>query len=136
MFLQLTANPTAYALPLYLLYLPITIGVTIWVARTLFTNGRLFLAEVFHGNQELADAVNRLLLMGFYLINIGYATLTLRTHESVPTLTAMVEVLSVKLGIILLILGAMHFFNLYVFYRLRKNHLDQVAMMPVMTTAE
>lgn len=123
MFTPTTTDPMAYALLLYCLYLPVTVGLTIWVARTLYTNGRPFLVEVFHGNAELADAVNRLLLMGFYLINVGYATLTLQTNHTVPTLTTMVEVLSVKLGTIILILGAMHFFNLYVFYRLRKNHL-------------
>ena len=61
---------------LYAAYLLITITVTIWVARTLFRNGKLFLVDIFHGNKELAEAVNNLLLVGFYLINIGYAVYT------------------------------------------------------------
>jgi hypothetical protein len=116
-----------YYLTLYALYLPITVALTIWVARTLFTHGRPFLVELFHGDETLADSVNRLLLTGFYLINVGYATLTLRTTEPILNTQQMVEGLSVKLGTIILILGAMHFFNLYVLYRLRHSHKQAAA---------
>ena len=94
---------------------------TIWVARTLFTNGRTFLVDIFHGNEALADSVNKLLLMGFYLINIGYAMLTLRSAGPITGYQQSVEMLSVKVGTIILILGGMHFFNLYVFYKLRNR---------------
>ena len=59
----------------YLLYLVISIGLTIWVAHTLHKNGRIFLVDVFHGNEPLADSVNHLLVVGFYLINLGYVSL-------------------------------------------------------------
>src|SRR5215213_9126347 len=70
---------------LYGLYLAITICLTVWVARTLFSNGKLFLVDIFHGNAELAQAVNNLLLVGFYLINIGYAVYTLRIWQPAVT---------------------------------------------------
>jgi hypothetical protein len=60
-----------YVMICYLSYLAISIGLTIWVARTLHKNGRVFLVEAFHGNEELADSVNHLLVVGFYLINGG-----------------------------------------------------------------
>ncbi|MBC8084264.1 MAG: hypothetical protein H7Z21_13750 [Hymenobacter sp.] len=110
-----------YLLLVYGVYLPATVLLTVWVARTLFTNGRTFLVDIFHGNEPLADSVNKLLLTGFYLINIGYATLTLRSDDPVVSYQQTVETLSVKLGTIILILGAMHFFNLYVFYKLRNR---------------
>ncbi|HKF94777.1 MAG TPA: hypothetical protein VKB96_09275, partial [Gammaproteobacteria bacterium] len=62
----------------YLLYLAISIALTVWVAQTLFKNGRLFLVDVFHGNEALADSVNHLLVVGFYLINLGYVSLMLK----------------------------------------------------------
>src|SRR5688572_32697824 len=62
----------------YLTYLAISIALTVWVARTLHKNGRIFLVDSFHGNESLADSVNHLLVVGFYLINIGYVTLALR----------------------------------------------------------
>src|SRR5579871_6134083 len=110
-----------YTILIYFIYLPVTIFLTIFVARTLFKNGRTFLIDIFRGNAELADSVNRLLLVGFYLINIGYATLVLTVRESITGYQQVIELLSYKLGVIILVLGAMHFFNIYVFLRLRKR---------------
>ncbi|MBN8672028.1 MAG: hypothetical protein ACK4EY_12795 [Flavipsychrobacter sp.] len=108
---------------LYAAYLLITITVTIWVARTLFRNGKLFLVDIFHGNKELAEAVNNLLLVGFYLINIGYAVYTLQVVADVNSARAVIEILSLKIGAIILILGCMHFLNMFIFFRLRKRAL-------------
>lgn len=108
-----------FHLLVYGVYLPVTVLLTVWVARTLFNNGRLFLVDIFHGNEQLADSVNKLLLMGFYLINIGYAMLTLQSGDPITSYQQSVETLSIKIGMIILILGGMHFFNLYVFYKLR-----------------
>ncbi|GGG31483.1 hypothetical protein [Hymenobacter glacieicola] len=110
-----------YYLLVYGVYLPTTVLLTVWVARTLFKNGRTFLVDIFHGNEPLADSVNKLLLTGFYLINIGYATLTLRSTDAITGYQQSVETLSIKIGTIILILGGMHFFNLYVFYKLRNR---------------
>ena len=115
-----------YMIITYLLYLFITVFLTIWVARTLFRNGRIFLIDIFHGNTELADSVNKLLLVGFYLINIGYAVYTLKIMGFITTMTELMERLSEKVGIIILILGAMHFFNLFIFFRLRKRAKENI----------
>ena len=114
-----------YYLLVYGIYLPVTVLLTVWVARTLFRNGRTFLVDIFRGNEPLADSVNRLLLMGFYLINLGYASLSLRSTDPINSYQQTVETLSVKLGTIILILGAMHFFNLYVFFKLRNRAQEQ-----------
>jgi hypothetical protein len=110
-----------YIIITYSFYLVITIALTIWVARTLFKNGKVFLIDIFHGNKELADSVNNLLLVGFYLINIGYAVYTLQVTGSIVNTQEVIEKLSLKIGLIILILGAMHFFNLYIFFTLRKK---------------
>ncbi len=105
----------------YLTYLFISVSLTIWVARTLYKRGAIFLIDAFHGNAELADSVNHLLVVGFYLINIGFVSLALKTAEIISTSRAAIELLSDKMGMVLLILGGMHFFNLYVFSRIRRS---------------
>jgi len=62
----------------YIIYLIVSVILTVWVARTLHQRGRVFLIDAFHGNETLADSVNHLLVVGFYLINIGYVTLALK----------------------------------------------------------
>ncbi|HEX2211598.1 MAG TPA: hypothetical protein VHG93_28180 [Longimicrobium sp.] len=103
----------------YAVYLAISIALTVWVARTLFTNGQRFLVDVFGGDQELAVSVNHLLVVGFYLINFAFVCLMLRMNTEVITARGSVESLAQKVGTVLLILGGMHFFNLYVFARMR-----------------
>jgi hypothetical protein len=95
------------------------------VARTLFKNGKIFLVDIFHGNKDLADAVNNLLVVGFYLINIGYAVYTLRVADQIVNARDVIETLSVKLGAIILILGGMHFMNMFIFFRLRRRALTE-----------
>ena len=103
----------------YGVYLAISIALTMWVARTLFTNGQRFLVDVFAGDQELALSVNHLLVVGFYLINFAFVCLALRVNSDVVNARESVESLAQKVGTVLLVLGGMHFFNLYVFTRLR-----------------
>src|SRR6266702_2431676 len=105
----------------YVSYVSISVGLTVWVARTLHKNGRVFLVDVFHGNEPLADSVNHLLVVGFYLINFGYVSLALKLGYYVATAQEGIEALSVKVGMVLLVLGAMHFFNLFIFSRMRRR---------------
>ncbi len=104
----------------YIAYLTISVIVTIWVAQTLHKNGRIFLVDAFQGNEALGDSVNHLLVVGFYLINLGYITMALRTYEQVATMQHAIELVSQKIGVVLVILGLMHFFNIFLFNRARK----------------
>lgn len=116
-----------YLVPVYVTYAVVAIGLTVWIARTLFKNGSVFLEEVFPDSPKMAEAVNRLLVVGFYLVNLGYASLILKAGRSV-TMTEAIEVLAQKLGLLLLSLGAMHFANLYVFHRIRRR--AKIAQLP------
>jgi hypothetical protein len=100
-----------------LLYLAISIAVTIWVARTLNHNGRQFLVRGFDGVEEVADSVNHLLVVGFYLVNIGYELLALRFGERPNEIATAIEFLSTKIGLVLLVLGAIHLGNMYAISR-------------------
>lgn len=105
----------------YAVYIILSLGLTIWVATTLFKNGRLFLIDAFQGNKEMADAVNHLLLVGFYLLNIGFISLFLRFGSKPDNLIESIEYISTKLGVILVVLGFMHFFNMWNFSKLRRK---------------
>lgn len=110
-----------YFILTYSIYLLVSILLTIYVANVLFKNGRIFLVEIFENNEALADSVNRLLVVGFYLVNIGYVSLALKENFPIDSIQVVIERLSYKVGIIILILGAMHFMNLFVFFNLRKK---------------
>jgi len=111
------------SLSIYTAYFFASLGMTIWVGRTLHKNGRLFLIEAFSGNQDMADSVNHLLLVGFYLINIGFILLFLRVGPKPADIVEGVEYISTKLGIVILVLGGMHFFNMFNFSKMRKKGL-------------
>jgi hypothetical protein len=115
----------------YAVYLAISLGATVWVARTLYKNGEVFLVDAFGGNVELAGSVNHLLVVGFYLINVGYVAQALTSDRTVDNLRAAIELVSSKVGTILLVLGVMHFFNLYVFNRLRRRGQEYMEAPPV-----
>jgi len=96
----------------YGLYLLITLAITIWVARTLSRNGKVFLVQCFGHNEELANSTNHLLVVGFYLVNIGFITLTLSIGTEPTTSAEAIRFLSSKVGLAVIVLGGMHFFNM------------------------
>ena len=119
----------------YLVYITLSLSLTIWVARTLHKSGRVFLVDVFKGDAAMADSVNHLLVVGFYLINLGYVALALKLSYSVNGARESIEAVSSKIGQVSLVLGAMHFFNLYVFTRLRRRAALPAAQPPVSPSA-
>ena len=104
----------------YVAYLAISLFITVYLARTLHLHGRPFLVDVCRGNEGTADAVNHLLVVGFYLTNAAFVLLTLRSGLIVQSLRDAVELLSTKVGTVLFILGIMHFGNLIVLSVIRR----------------
>ncbi|MHC5906796.1 hypothetical protein ACVNF4_23270 [Streptomyces sp. S6] len=114
----------------YVVYLVVSIALTVWVARTLSRNGRLFLADVLHGDERLADAVNHLLVVGFYLVNLGFVALYLSGDQPLANTRDIFEALSTKLGVVLLVLGAMHLGNVYILSRIRRRGVLEREQVP------
>lgn len=121
---------STYLVLIYVVYGAVSIGLTMWLARTLYANGAVFLEDVFEDRPEMAPAVNRLLVTGFYMANLGYAFLLLRANVAGDAVTAA-EILIRKLGLLLVSLAGIHFVNLYVFYRLRQRAKAAVLPPPV-----
>ncbi len=101
----------------YLVYLVLSIAMTIWVAHTLSSNGEVFLIKCFGQDEVLAKSTNHLLVVGFYLINIGFIGMRLDGWNSAEAIEAMIPYIGSKIGISVLILGAMHFFNMMMIAR-------------------
>lgn len=105
----------------YGIYFILSLSVTLWVGRTLFRSGRPFLLEAFHGNDTMADSVNNLLIIGFYLVNTGFMLLFLSSKEHPRTGIDVIEHLSKSVGVVVVVLGIMHFINLVVLNSLRTS---------------
>jgi hypothetical protein len=118
---------TSYLVFVYAVYGLVSVTLTIWLARALFKNGAVFLESVFADNPNLAEALNRLLVIGFYLLNLGYACMIMKASGELSVISA-VEVLAEKLGMLLLSLGVMHFLNMYLIYRIRRR--GQLTVLP------
>ena len=99
----------------------LSLSITIWVAQTLFRNGRIFLQDTFHGNGEMANAVNHLLRVGFYLVNFGFVAMFLQYGRQPENSVEVFEYLSQKIGVVLFVLGGMHFFNVFNFAKMRRK---------------
>ena len=123
--------PEPHVVYSYAAYLVLSITLTVWVGRTLHQNGRIFLVDAFGANEKLAHSVNHLLLVGFYLVNVGFVSLALKLGDKPGTLREAIEFVCFKVGIVLLVLGAMHFTNIYVFSRMRRRGMIRLAPPPV-----
>ena len=104
----------------YLIYLPVVIVLTWYVAHTLFRNSKVFMVDIFHGKIEFAESTNKLFETGFSLLNLGYAFLIMEIVVEITTTRTLLELLTVKIGGYCIYLGIMLFVNLYLFFRGRK----------------
>jgi hypothetical protein len=105
----------------YVVYLLLSVILTVWVARTLSRTGHVFLVALLRGDEAVAGAVNRLLAVGFYLLDLGFVTLFMRIGGTVSSTRACFEALSVKIGTVLLVLGVFHLLNVYLLARIRRR---------------
>ena len=108
----------------YAVYIALSAALTIWVATTLSLHGRRFLLDVFQGDESLADSVNHLLVVGFYLVNLGYISLQLKLDQVPANGGQVIEALATKVGLVLVVLGVMHFGNMFVLAKMRRNAIE------------
>lgn len=123
----LAETTNSYLVGVYAAYAAASVGLTVGLARTLFRNGAVFLESVFKDDPKMAEAVNKLLVVGFYLLNFGYACLLMKSERAIDAIAA-IEILASKLGYLLISLGVIHFGNIYLFHRMRQR--ARMAIMP------
>lgn len=118
----------------YTIYLPIVIALTLFVAKTLFKNGKVFMMDIFKGREEIAFATNKLFEVGFYLMNIGFALLILKMRQPDDVQSA-IEILSYKLGGFSIYLGIMLFLNLFLFFRGKRKSAEHTHQRQLLKVA-
>lgn len=119
-----------YMVTVFAVYAVVAIVLTAWLARTLFRNGGVFLEDVFGDRPGLAEAVNRLLVTGFYMLSLGYAFYIARTARGLDALAA-VQFLTNRLALLLVTLAGLHFINVAMFLRLRRRFEERRMPPPV-----
>ncbi|MEZ4803920.1 MAG: hypothetical protein R2852_00125 [Bacteroidia bacterium] len=111
----------SYNIISYVIYLPITAWITIYVGKVCFVNGRAYLNQILHNRSELVNSINSSLLLGYYLLNIGYAATMLSFWPEIHDFQNLILELSRRIGLIIISLGLMHYFNLTVTYLISKK---------------
>ncbi len=126
---------TSLIVLVYSIYLPVAIILTFYVAKVLFNGGKIFMIDIFRGREDIALATNRMFQMGFYLLNIGFALLVLKTFDMAEDSQDVIEILSLKIGKFSIYLGIMLFLNLFLFFRgKRKSREGQLIAARITTT--
>ncbi len=100
----------------YLIYLIITYLITVQVGLSFYRNGWVYLKDLLSEDETLAGTVNRILLTGYYLLNLGYAAIMIRFWEKVETWTALLSSICAMTGKIMLTLAVIHFINMAVIF--------------------
>lgn len=127
---------TSFTFTAYLIYLPVVVFLTWYVAYVLFKNSRTFMLDIFHGKEEIATSTNTLFKTGFYLLNLGFALVIMETASEILDGQTMLEILSYKIGGFSIYLGLMLFFNLYLFFRGRRVSKEKSRIAEIVRNAE
>ena len=106
----------------YIIYLFITYLITVHVGLRFYRNGRVYIFRLLHGDEKMTDSINNILLVGYYLLNLGYASLMISTWKTISTWAELVGSISTMTGKIMLALAIMHFFNMTVIYFISRKH--------------
>src|SRR5688500_11558974 len=106
----------------YIIYLFITYLITVHVGLMFYRNGRVYILRLLHGDEKLTDSINNILLIGYYLLNLGYGALMINTWKTIITWTELVGSIATMTGKIMLTLAIIHFFNMAVIYVISRRH--------------
>ena len=106
----------------YCIYGSITTYIIVWVGKLFHSNGRIFILRLFHQNQTMTNTTNNILLMAYYLFNIGYATMQFSIWKKIFDVNTMISSIASRTGILVIILAITHYFNICIIYFLSKRN--------------
>ena len=98
----------------YAIYLTVTAVIILRVGNICYRNGNIFVGELVPGHEDLCKRVNQILLLGYYLLNIGYCAITLVQWDTIETVAALVETIALKSAIIICIISVLHYCNIFI----------------------
>jgi hypothetical protein len=96
----------------YLIYLSLTSVIIIKVGKLCYDNGNIFVSQLIPNHEELCHQINKMLLMGYYLMNLGYCAMTIISWEKIQSINQLIEIIATKSAIIILTIGFMHYINI------------------------
>jgi len=97
----------------YLVYLCITSIVVVRVGKTCYTNGNIYVSQLIPEHEDICKKTNNVLLVGYYLLNLGYCATTLISWEQILSVDQMVEVISIKTASIITLISILHYINIF-----------------------
>lgn len=98
----------------YLIYFLFTILIIVKVGKICYQNGNIFMAQLIPKHQDLGQKVNQILLLGYYLLNIGYCAITIISWEQIRSVTQLLEIITSKSALIIIIIGILHYCNIFI----------------------
>ncbi|MES2240951.1 MAG: hypothetical protein V4497_11905 [Bacteroidota bacterium] len=98
----------------YFIYLSMTIFIIIKVGKKCHQNGKIYVSSLIPNEVEMCHKINNVLLLGYYLLNIGYCSMTLISWEKIISLQQLLETIAFKAAIIICIISILHYFNLFI----------------------
>lgn len=110
-----------YNILAYFIFAAVTSYIIVWVGKLFHRNGRIFIRALFDGRDDLTDTTNNLLLVAYYLFNIGYAILQFNMWDNVSEWQQLISSVATKTGLLVLILAGLHYNNMLIIYLLSKN---------------
>lgn len=98
----------------YVIYLLITTFIIINVGKICYRNGNIYVAQLIPEHKDLCQKTNQVLLIGYYLLNLGYCAMTLISWDKIISYPQLVEVISIKTATIICIIAILHYFNIFI----------------------
>ncbi len=98
----------------YLLFFPAMLAIAVYVAQVCHRHGRIWMLRIFHDDAAFVDAVNNILLVGCYVVNLGYIALCVAHWEPIAGVDEMIGALRTRIATILFTLAALHYQNIAV----------------------
>lgn len=109
----------------YILYILISSSVVFWIGELCYKNGKIYIMNYFPKAINFGNSINKMLKIAYYLLNIGLAIWTLHSIRDIFSSVEMILEISKRLSTILLIIGILHFINIYTLYLIHKHFKNQ-----------
>jgi len=98
----------------YVIYLLITTFIIIKVGKICYRNGNIYVAQLIPEHEDLCQKTNQVLLIGYYLLNLGYCAMTLISWDKIISYSQLIEIISTKTATIICIIAMLHYFNIFI----------------------
>ncbi|SHM22471.1 hypothetical protein [Flavobacterium chilense] len=98
----------------YFIYLGITIFIILKVGKICYKNGNIYVADLIPNHADICQKINQVLLLAYYLLNIGYCAMTLISWQKIVSFSQLIETIGIKTSIIVFIISILHYLNIFI----------------------